>query len=116
MRIHSIVVVTVLIGACAQTPPERRIIDEAATALGGADKIRALKTLMIEGSGSAPNVGQNRMPNDELPVWKSRNTPARSTLPTGARAFVRAAKPSSSSPGPPRSSSYRVSTAALPTT
>jgi len=66
----SIVAITVIIAACASAPPERKIVDEAAAALGGADKIRALKTVMIEGSGSAPNAGQNRMPDDELPVWK----------------------------------------------
>ncbi|HEY7186886.1 MAG TPA: hypothetical protein VH436_10070 [Vicinamibacterales bacterium] len=70
MRRISIVAITVIIGACASTPPERKIVDDAAAALGGADKIRALKTLMIEGSGTAPNAGQNRMPDDELPVWK----------------------------------------------
>jgi metallo-beta-lactamase superfamily protein len=70
MRIHAIVAITLIVTACSQTPPERRIVDDAAAALGGADKIRALKTLMIDGSGTAPNAGQNRMPNDELPVWK----------------------------------------------
>jgi len=69
-RIVAFIITTVFIGACSSTPPERKIIDEAAAALGGADRIRALKTLTIEGSGSAPNAGQNRMPNDELPVWK----------------------------------------------
>src|SRR5215510_14055650 len=69
-RIVAFIITTVFIGACSSTPPERKIIDEAAAALGGADKIRALKTLMIDGSGTAPNAGQNRMPNDELPVWK----------------------------------------------
>jgi Metallo-beta-lactamase superfamily len=70
MRRISIVAITVIIGACASTPPERKIIDDAAAALGGADKIRALKTLVIEGTGTAPNAGQNRMPFDPLPVWK----------------------------------------------
>lgn len=69
-RTHAIVAITIVIGACSQTPPERKIIDDAATALGGADKIRALKTLLIDGSGTAPNAGQNRMPDDELPIWK----------------------------------------------
>lgn len=69
-RLAAFVVTTIFIGACASTPPERKIVDDAAAALGGADRIRALKTLTIEGSGSAPNAGQNRMPNDDLPVWK----------------------------------------------
>src|SRR5262249_19176662 len=37
---------------------------------GGVDRIQALKTLVIEGEGSSPNVGQNTMPDGELPVWK----------------------------------------------
>ena len=55
---------------CAQVPPERKAVDDAAAALGGKDRLLAAKTLTIEGGGSAPNVGQNRMPDDELPVWK----------------------------------------------
>jgi hypothetical protein len=70
IRTAALVVTTVVIGACASTPPERAIIDAAARALGGSDRILALQTLTIEGSGSAPNAGQNRMPTDELPVWK----------------------------------------------
>ena len=69
-RIAAFVVVSVFISACASTPPERKVIDDAATALGGAARIQASKTLTIEGTGTAPNAGQNRMPNDELPVWK----------------------------------------------
>jgi metallo-beta-lactamase superfamily protein len=60
----------VLAGACAQVPPEKQVINDAAAALGGRDKILAVKTLAIEGEGSSPNVGQNRMPDGELPVWK----------------------------------------------
>jgi len=60
----------VLAGACAQVPPEKQVINDAAAALGGRDKILAVKTLAIEGEGPSPNVGQNRMPDGELPVWK----------------------------------------------
>ena len=60
----------ILVGACAQATPEQQVIDEAAEALGGADRIRSLKALTIQGTGSAPNPGQNRTPDDELPVWK----------------------------------------------
>jgi hypothetical protein len=57
-------------GACAQVPPERQIINDAAAALGGKDRVQAARTLVIEGEGSSPNVGQNTMPDGELPVWK----------------------------------------------
>jgi hypothetical protein len=55
---------------CAQVPPERKAIDDAAAALGGKDRLLAARSIIIEGEGSAPNVGQNTMPAGELPVWK----------------------------------------------
>jgi hypothetical protein len=65
-----LVLTGVLIAACAPASSERRIVDDAAAAMGGADRIRSLAVLQIDGTGSAPNAGQNRMPDDELPVWK----------------------------------------------
>jgi len=59
-----------LASACQQTPPEMRLVDEAAAALGGTDRIRAVKTLVIEGSGSNPNIGQNVTPDAELNIWR----------------------------------------------
>src|SRR5215467_5111499 len=56
--------------SCTQAPPELRVINDAADALGGRQKVLAVKTLTIEGEGPAPNVGQNTMPDGELPVWK----------------------------------------------
>jgi Metallo-beta-lactamase superfamily len=55
---------------CAQTSPEHRVINNAVEALGGRQKLLAVKTLTMEGEGPAPNVGQNTMPDGELPVWK----------------------------------------------
>jgi hypothetical protein len=69
-RVIAFVVATLFVAACGSPPAERRIVDDAAAALGGADRLRALKTITIEGSATAPNAGQNRMPDDELPVWK----------------------------------------------
>ena len=46
-----------------------KAIDSAAEALGGKDKILAIKTLSMEGSGIAPNVGQNPFPEGPLPTW-----------------------------------------------
>jgi Metallo-beta-lactamase superfamily len=57
-------------GACAQVPPEKQIINDAAAALGGKDRVQAARTLIIEGEAASPNVGQNTMPDGELPVWK----------------------------------------------
>jgi hypothetical protein len=69
-RILLSVLTAVLAAACASTPPERKAIEDAAAALGGADRITALTSLQVEGSGPAPNAGQNRLPDDELPVWQ----------------------------------------------
>jgi len=72
-RVHTVPVllaVLTLAAACAQTPPERQVIADAAAALGGADRLRALKSIAVEGEGDAPNIGQNRLPDSELPNWK----------------------------------------------
>ena len=59
-----------LLAACASAPPENRLVADAADALGGAERLASLTTLTLEGTGSAPNAGQNRLPDDELPVWR----------------------------------------------
>ena len=54
--------------AFAQTA-ELKLVTGAAEALGGKDKILAVKTLTIEGSGIEPNVGQNPLPEAPLANW-----------------------------------------------
>lgn len=54
---------------CIQSPAAK-LIRETARAMGGADHIQAIRTLTMEGEGSAPNLGQNVTPDGELPVWK----------------------------------------------
>jgi hypothetical protein len=56
--------------ACAQLPPERQLIADAAAALGGRERIESVRSLRIEGEGDSPNIGQNTMPDGDLPVWK----------------------------------------------
>jgi hypothetical protein len=68
-------VLTVLIGAfitagCAGTSPQMQVIHDAAEALGGQASIERIRTLVIEGEGIAPNLGQNLTPDTDLPVWK----------------------------------------------
>src|SRR5688572_33262960 len=70
MHTRQLLVVALLLGACAPATPEQQVIDDAVKALGGASRIRDVKTLTIQGTGAAPNAGQNRTPDDELPVWK----------------------------------------------
>jgi glyoxylase-like metal-dependent hydrolase (beta-lactamase superfamily II) len=53
------VVVTV---ACAQATPEQQVVNDAAAAIGGGDRILAVKTLVIEGDGTQYNLGQDVTP------------------------------------------------------
>src|SRR5580700_3919091 len=50
------------LSACARPTPEQQIVDDAAAALGGRDKILAVKTLVIEGEGTNGNLGQDMTP------------------------------------------------------
>ena len=67
---HAFIPVALFLCACAAAIPEQQVIDDAVEAMGGAGRIRHVQALTIQGTGTAPNVGQNRMPDDELPVWK----------------------------------------------
>jgi len=49
--------------ACSQATPEQQIVNDAATALGGSDRILAVKTLLLEGEGTQYNLGQDVTPS-----------------------------------------------------
>jgi len=51
------------VSGCATPTPEQQIVNDAATALGGRDKVLAVKTLVIEGEGSNGNLGQDMTPD-----------------------------------------------------
>ncbi len=53
----------------AQDSRERQMIDAAAEALGGRERILAVKTLTIEGYGTNPNIGQAMTPEAEPLLW-----------------------------------------------
>jgi glyoxylase-like metal-dependent hydrolase (beta-lactamase superfamily II) len=64
--------ISILLAMCAVAFGQSsgmKAIDSAAEALGGKDRIVALQTLSMEGSGIAPNVGQNPFPEGPLPTW-----------------------------------------------
>lgn len=65
-----IVVMAAFAGACAQTPREIQVVNEAAEALGGRDRVQAVRTLAIDGEGNTRLLGQNRTPAAELPEVK----------------------------------------------
>src|SRR5918994_2363149 len=51
------------VAACSQATPEQQVINDAAAAMGGADRIRAVKTLVFEGEGTQYNLGQDVTPD-----------------------------------------------------
>lgn len=48
--------------ACTQPTPEQQIVNDAAAALGGRERVAAVKTLVIEGEGTYGNPGQDMTP------------------------------------------------------
>jgi hypothetical protein len=69
-RLHATIFTLLCLTACSRTSPDMQLIHDAAEALGGSAKIQQMKTLNIEGEGTAWNLGQNITPDVELPVWK----------------------------------------------
>lgn len=69
----TVVVALVAIGACARTPPERALLDQMATALGGRDRVLGTTSLRLEGSGENFSIGQNRTVEGELPRYTVAN-------------------------------------------
>ena len=71
MRIRNCFVTAIfVIAGCTSNPREKTIINDAATALGGANKIQAVNTLTISGSGENLNLGQNSSPDAATPLLK----------------------------------------------
>ncbi|MGH2400663.1 MAG: hypothetical protein ACRDF6_12560, partial [bacterium] len=55
-------VAVLTVAACSQGTPEQQVVNDAATALGGADRILAVKALTFEGEGTQYNLGQDVTP------------------------------------------------------
>jgi hypothetical protein len=53
----------VTLSGCTRATPEQQIIRDAAEAIGGAQKIEGIKTLVIEGEGTNGNLGQDMTPD-----------------------------------------------------
>lgn len=56
--------------ACAPVDPDRQFLADVAYALGGEERIAALKSIAVEGDGDAAMLGQNRTPDGDQPRWK----------------------------------------------
>lgn len=59
----------VITAACSSLPPEQQLVADAATALGGKAAVETLKSLRMEGAGTAYLLGQNLVPDAELPTY-----------------------------------------------
>lgn len=54
---------------CSSLPPEQQLVADAATALGGRPALESLKSLRMEGGGTAYLLGQNLVPDADLPTY-----------------------------------------------
>ncbi len=58
-----------MLSACAKPTDEQRVIDDAAAALGGDERLLAVKTLVIHGEGTHYNLGQDVAPGASGQTW-----------------------------------------------
>jgi glyoxylase-like metal-dependent hydrolase (beta-lactamase superfamily II) len=61
-KVFSSLVAVALTVACTRATPEQQIVNDAAAALGGAERLSAVKTLVLEGTGIQYNLGQDLVP------------------------------------------------------
>ena len=54
--------VVIMVSGCTSRTPEQQFVAEVASALGGADRLLAARTLVIEGEGTQYNLGQDVVP------------------------------------------------------
>src|SRR6187402_3294719 len=65
MRLRTFVIYTslfVISSGCTPKPPEQQFIDDAMRAVGGRDKVIAVRSIVIEGTGVNYNLGQDMKP------------------------------------------------------
>jgi glyoxylase-like metal-dependent hydrolase (beta-lactamase superfamily II) len=59
IRLCSLLSVISLLVACSPRTPEQEFVQAAATALGGSDRVSSITTVVMEGRGTAGNLGQD---------------------------------------------------------
>jgi glyoxylase-like metal-dependent hydrolase (beta-lactamase superfamily II) len=59
---HLTLLASALVGGCSRATPEQQIVNDAAAALGGRDRVLAVRSLVIEGEGVDGNLGQDLTP------------------------------------------------------
>jgi glyoxylase-like metal-dependent hydrolase (beta-lactamase superfamily II) len=62
--------VAVMAAACSRPTPEMQIIEDSARAVGGKERVLAVKTLVVEGQGTNLSLGQHKTPEGEPPPYK----------------------------------------------
>jgi glyoxylase-like metal-dependent hydrolase (beta-lactamase superfamily II) len=70
---RTLVLSAIVTTACARATPEQQVINDAAAALGGRDRILAVKTLVIEGDGASGNLGQDLTPERAVQTFTLSN-------------------------------------------
>jgi glyoxylase-like metal-dependent hydrolase (beta-lactamase superfamily II) len=83
----AVVLLAAATGACSKATPEQQVINDAAAALGGRDRILAVKTLVIEGDGANGNLGQDLTPERAVQTFTLTNY-KRETDVAGSRTRV----------------------------
>ena len=66
----AVVLVAALAGACAQAAPEQQIVEDAAVALGGVERIMGVRTLAVEGGGMNGALGGSVTPDTPPNTFK----------------------------------------------
>lgn len=67
--IQGLITVVLILAGCASSP-EQAIVNDTASALGGAEKIQTVNSLVVEVTGEQGNMGQGLTPDSPLPVFK----------------------------------------------
>jgi glyoxylase-like metal-dependent hydrolase (beta-lactamase superfamily II) len=67
-RFSQLTILIAIASGCSRPTPEMQVIADAADALGGANRIRSVNTISMEGGGMANNLGQARTPQGDDPV------------------------------------------------
>jgi glyoxylase-like metal-dependent hydrolase (beta-lactamase superfamily II) len=57
-----VLLAVIALAGCSRPTPEQQIVNDAAQAMGGGDRIAAVKTLAMEGAGTQYNLGQDQAP------------------------------------------------------
>ena len=64
------VAIAVCLPGCSAIDPNRQLVDEIATAMGGEARILAVESLVLDGSGEQFRLGQGVAPDGELPRYR----------------------------------------------